>query len=621
MSGQSSYREPSPTKSLKPLYLLTTLFNTQLPSGRLIAADVGLADEGCKLLEQTVTNVQPGLITIDLRGNRVTSPGLSALVRVFRKCPALEHIALNWNDLENDNLGGMADLENYLNDGLASRVRHLDLRNSNLSLDSKDYIEGIIRSAHLRYIDLSWNNFNDGILTSILQAISSRQSVIQLEIKGAGISNPALSQISAALAALGNRFPAPNAIEMKFSSEELIKDLDGKKRLILDNLYHSNQERVIKMSHDSARTILNPDTAELEILMAEMLKKKIYAKDKLLRDVDDKIKSLHDMDTHIQELAVKRDQAVNENMALRREFESLKTLYSKTKQSNIVELESLASQFNSLSENRNRRDIEHRAAIDKLLFEQKSRARAFADQLEAKEAHLVEKIKMLSLDRERMDKQLTDVKCRLTLLLSTSEQKVKSRTEQLKQEECARAEWNNRLLESRTLCVREGAEMSQRRGIDHLKGQTAAEEAIMLRIKNLQEQIATKRSVESSLKEAVRSVEVATDRLVEEDITVETNNRKLQDKIKDAADDIQRRKDKMENSLIEAEDRVYGIEGDIKRQRDGMELKLSELESVLRRVRVEIDTIDSKREFLLDNVHRNVHRTIYDTLIRQSEKN
>ena len=620
MSGQSTFRERSPTKSLKPLYLLTTLFNTQLPSGRLVAADVGLADEGCKLLEETVTTVQPGLVTVDLRGNRITSPGLSAIVRVFRKCPALEHIALNWNDLENDNLGGMADLENYLNDGLASRVRHLDLRNSNLSLNSKDYLESIIRSPHLRYIDLSWNNFNDGIVPSILQGLSSRQSVIQLEIKGAGLSNPALSQISMALAALGNRFPAPTTTSMKFSGEELIKDLDGKKKLILDNLYHSNQERVIKLASDPARTILNPDTAELEVLMAEMLKKKILAKDKLLRDVDEHIKSLHDMDLHIQELAVKRDQAVNENLTLRRELESLKTIYSKTKQSNTVELESLAVQFSSLTENKNRRDIEHRAAVDKLLFEQKSRCRAFSDQLEAKEAHLIEKIKMLGLDRDRMDKQLSDVKCRLTLLLSTSEQKVHNRGEQLKQEERARAEWANRLLESRTLCLREGAEMSQRRGLDQLKGQTAAEDAMMNRIKTLQEQIATKRSVEATLKEAVRSVEVATDRLVEEDITIETNNRKSQDKIRDVADEIERRKDKMESTLLEADDRVYGVEGDIKRQRETMEQKLGDLEAVLRKLRVEIDTVESRREFLLDSVHRNVHRTIYETLIRQSDK-
>lgn len=621
MSGQSRYRESAPTKSLKPLYLLTTLFNSQLPSGRLMAADVGLADEGCKLLEETVSTVQPGLVTLDFRGNRITSTGLSSLVRVLRKCPALEHLALNWNDLENDNLGGMADLDNYLNDGLVCRIRHLDLRNSNLSLDSKDYLESIIRAPYLRYIDLSWNNFNDGILTSILQALSSRQSVIQLEIKGAGLTNPALAQISAALAALGTRFPAPLATQMKFSSEELIKDLDGKKRLILDNIYNANQERVIKLSSDPARTILNPDTAELEILMAEMLKKKIYAKDKLLREVDEKIKSLHDMDLHIQELAVKRDQVVNENLTLRRELESFKTLYSKSKQSNIVELESLASQFHSLTENRNRRDIEHRAAVDKLLFEQKSRARAYADQLEAKEAHLIEKIKMLGLDRDRMDKQLSDVKCRLTLLLSTAEQKVHSRKEQLKQEERARAEWANRLLESQTLCVREGAEMSQRRGLDQLKGQTTSEEAMMSSIKTLQDQIATKRSVEASLKEAVRSVQVATDRLVEEDLSVETSNRKAQEKIQDTADEIERRKLHMEGGLLEAEDRVYSIEGDLKRQREGMEQKLSDLEAVLRRVRVEIDTIEAKREFLLDNVHRNVHKTIYETLLRQAHEN
>ena len=103
--------------------------------------------------------------------------------------------------------------------------------------------------------------------------------------------------------------------------------------------------------------------------MSEMFKKKILAKDRLLRNLDDRIRDMQTVDLEVQELSVKRDPATNDNSTLRRELENLKTLYSKTKQSSQIETESMTSQLKSMQASNNKREIDHRSLVDRLLSE------------------------------------------------------------------------------------------------------------------------------------------------------------------------------------------------------------------------------------------------------------
>ena len=610
-----NFREPSPTRALKPMYLLNTLITSQIASNKLLLADSGLADEGCKLFKDI--QALPGLQGLDLRGNRITSVGLQEVVRFLRKCINVENLSLNWNDLENDNLVGMEELERFMNDGGVCHVKFLDLRNSNLSLNSKDLLARIIRCPTLRYLDLSWNNFNDSMVPDILRALSERQAAIQLELKGTGLSNPSLNTISEAIRLLGVRFPT--AFEQKFTSEDILKDVDGKKRLALDNLY--NIERLNKMKADGGRIILNPDTAELEILMGEMLKKKMLGKDKLLRELDEKIKNLHDIDLEMQELAVLRDQAANENLNLRRELDNIKTAYGKMKQSNQIEQESLATQVRSLQSAINKRDIEHRSMVDRLLAEQRSRLKNYSDQLENKDLHLVEKIKSLSMDKDRLDKDLTAIKQRMITFMQNFNAEIRAKQEQAKLEERARADWTQALLESRTLSVNEGADMAQRRGNEDLKLLQESEAVLMAKVMEMQQELTQKRQVLSSLDMAVKTVKTNNDRLLDEDRFADGSISKLKDQLQDLMENIRRKKELIDTNMQDAEIAVDKEQAEIEYQRVGQEDKMAQLEGALRKIRLEIERLDMKREYCLDTACRKVSGVIYDTLLNRTLRN
>lgn len=50
------YREKAPTKSTKPLYYIRELIPAQIFAKKLNLGDVGLADDGCTVLSEILSN-------------------------------------------------------------------------------------------------------------------------------------------------------------------------------------------------------------------------------------------------------------------------------------------------------------------------------------------------------------------------------------------------------------------------------------------------------------------------------------------------------------------------------------------------------------------------------------
>lgn len=607
--SRPAYREKAPTKSLKPMYLLTDLFMAQLPTGKLHLADVGLADDGCdQLAEQKEVK---GLNTVDLRGNRITSTGLVKIVQYIKKCGNLEYLSINWNDLENDTSAGIDALAYYFADVQNCHIKYLDLRNSNLTMNSKDQLLTIIRSPNLRFLELSWNTFNDTLTPELARAISEREAALQLELKGTGLSAGSLNTINETLKALGSRFPT--TFEKRFASEDILKDDEGKKRLLLENLY--NNEKVKKMSKDAGRVVLNPDTAELELLMGEMIRKKLLAKDNILKELDEKIRILHDIDVEMAEMAIKRDKAANDNLALRSALEAKKTEYSKTKQNFAIEQENLNCQLKSIQSTTNRREIEHRGLVDKMLHEHRMRTKNYANELERRETHLMDKIKNLSLDKERLEKELTNLKAGMISFTNNFNVELQKKEEQARLEERVRAEIGGRLLDSRNLQVTEGTQMAQRRGIDELKSLEQHEDQSRARIQALQDELHQKRSILQSIDEAVRTVQTNNDRLLDEEMQMSTSISTQNNHITDLRDQLLRKKEMVETNAKEAQDRESRKDLELEGVRTGQEDRLNDLETSLRKVKREIEKIDSQREYFVDIANRKVSKVIYDGLV------
>ena len=87
------------------------------------------------------------------------------------RCGNLENLGLSWNDFENDSLAGLTSLDRLLHDA-GSKIAFLDLRNCNLSLNCKQLLASFVASPSMRYLDLSWNSFNDSLVPDLLRAIA-----------------------------------------------------------------------------------------------------------------------------------------------------------------------------------------------------------------------------------------------------------------------------------------------------------------------------------------------------------------------------------------------------------------------------------------------------------------
>ena len=600
-SQPQTYREKAPTRTVKPHYVIDELIRQQLAAGRVQLGDVGIADDGCKLLEEKGGN--HAVLMVDVRSNRITSDGLCSLVRVLEKCINLEELHLQWNDLENNDGRGLDMLAEYIG---RSNVRYVDISNCNMSLNSKNVVCALAAAPALRYLNVSWNTFNDSITPALLAALSRRTAGIVLELKGCGLSNAASQQVADAVKALGVRYP--NVQGMKVDSKELLQDVNGKKMLLMDNVY--NNEMLKKMSYDTSRAVLNPDTAELEILMSEMIKKKLLAKDRLLGELDEKVKQLHDVDVSTQELVVRRDKAANENMMLRRELEAAKTAYSKTKQSQLIEQENLMSQLKNMENTSNKRDIEHRSLVDRLMHEHRMQAKQYADQLEAKDMHLLERIKSMTMDKEKLERDASNLKEKLVSFMNNFTPELMRRREQAKQEERARAEWTVRLLESRLLSAQEGSDMSKRRAGDELQAYERTEDVLMQRVERMRDAISGKRGVMRGLEDAIDAVSKNNSRLADDDKKLQDDVIKLQLQAKEAADKLQTLRAAAVDDVKDANDDVHD---DVARRLKNERVKL--LEDKLVQLRMDMKAVDNKHELLLQSVASSVNNSIHTTLL------
>lgn len=266
------------------------------------------------------------------------------LIPALKHIPGLSYLALNWNDLENNSQQGLTHLSSFVHDDSCELV-YLDLRNSNLGSESSKNLDLIVSSNRLKHIDLSWNNIGDIAGQAVLRGLMQRTSSCQLELKGCGIGEALITQIRQQLTHLSTRYQdqtitvgATDASLQGLGPDDVI----GMKRMELSKIYNPNLTNHLteirsKTVSDGSRIILNPHTAELEILMGEMIKKKIMAKDRVLRELESYIAENREADNELELLKTNYLQLGNESNALSLELEQLKATYIRTKEHKKIE--------------------------------------------------------------------------------------------------------------------------------------------------------------------------------------------------------------------------------------------------------------------------------------------
>lgn len=613
-----TYREKAPTKSKQPMFYIRETLPALIYTKKLSLGDVGIADDGCRLLIELVkegTEIEG----IDLRGNRISSYGLQDLVLTLRKIDNLTYLALNWNDLENDNQGGMKALANYINDG-ACPVRYLDLRNANLTDDSCEELEKIIKAPKLSHLDLSWNNLGEAAAEGITRGIFHRVADIALELKGCTISEKKMHKIKDALGDLRQKY---GSLKDKKSEGLPVKgnpqDILGYKRMELEKLYNPSEEaeRKRKLISDGSRIILNPHTAELEILMGEMIRKKIMGKDRVLRELDSIITENREADNEIENLKSKLQLLNNDNGAITNELERLKGNYTKLKEHARIHNEALRSQINHVKSQINRRDVQHRAMVDRINNEQRNNLRNLNNDWEEKVRYLEQRIKGMAMDKDKMEKELVLLSQKIASGRSNFDIEFKKTQENTKMETKARADHTARALETRLLGLTEGAEMMHRRGNDELARFQIEQKKVFGMIRMLNAKKRKMRKELSDYNEAIRKVKLSNEKIENELKYFDGIERKLNSESNDLSDAITHRNNVLKDNVTELKERHSKdakYTTDEKRDSDD---KIQNLELKLKKIHSEVEKLDSKKQYFVELANRNVSKVIYETLINR----
>ena len=380
---------------------------------------------------------------------------------------------------------------------------------------------------------------------------------------------------------------------------------------------HLTEIRSKKVS-DGSRIILNPHTAELEILMGEMIKKKIMAKDRVLRELESYIAENREADNELEQLKTNYLRLGNEQNALTLELEQLKATYIRTKEHKKIEQESLKTQISHIESLINRRDVEHRAMIDRINNEQRMQLRDLSKDWEEKIRYLEQRIKGMGIDKDRMEKELIVLSNKVTSANENFASELAHRKEDTQMEAKVRAEHTARVLETRLLGLQEGAEMMHRRGVVELGNYQNEEQKIFSEIQTLNQHKIHAEEENRRFDQAISDVKLHNEKLSNEELYLGNVIKKLRNEISLQTDELKKRNKIVKTNLEEIEKKHNVDERSLEDSKKDQDRKIQDLELRLKDLNSQLSSMDSKQSLYLDMVNRNVSKVVYETMINRN---
>jgi len=589
-----------------------------LPFNKITLGDVGIADDGVEELCSIINSQNCKIVSVDLRGNRVSAYGLESLCITLKNVKGLESLSLSWNDLENDHTRGLQSLSSLVNNP-ESKLTYLDLRNANISHNSSNILEEIVKCPYIRKLDLSWNNLGDLSVEAICRGIDYRMTDLELDFKGSMITDRGVAKINESLNILHSKHPVHGTDEYS-PLDPGPQDSVMHKRQILKGIYSGDipppidEVRMKQMVNGTEQIILNPQTSELEILMSEMIKKKISAKDKILCELEEIISQSR---SHAEEIErMKCDYAVcsNDNSKMKSEIEVIKSKYTKTKEHLRIEADSLKAQLSSIESQINRRDTVHRTLIDKIANEHRIQMRELSDDWEEKIRYLDQRIKGVMLDKDTMSKEVIRISERIRQRRETTDSELLELQQYIRQDANSRAEHTSHILSSRLIGITSGIEMLHRRTSTEVDSFRLSEQKIFSTMTALNSKKTTLEEETRALDAAISSVKSSNESLSSETLHLESIRARLSKDVEDLSLAISSRvrmySEKSEQSTCTM---VFNGEEETRNIREGA-IRIEDLQGKIRCTLSEIEEFRQRRGMLVDRVRRGVSKEIYDLL-------
>lgn len=243
----------------------------------------------------------------------------------------------------------------------------------------------------------------------------------------------------------------------------------------------------------------------------------------------------------------------NDNNKLAGELEQLKSAYMRNKEHKKIEQESLRTQITNIESLINRRDVEHRALIDKLNNEHRMQLRDVSKDWEEKVRYLEQRIKGMGIDKDRMEKELIVLSNKITSARENFDVEMSHKKEDTRTEAKARADHTARILETRLLGLQEGAEMMQRRGLDELKNYQIEEQKMFKQMTELNAEKLKAEQENRRFDQAIKDVKNHNERLQNESDYFSDSVKKLKNELSEVTEAINKRNQIVKDNLEEVE--------------------------------------------------------------------
>ena len=165
----------------------------QRTSTVLCLNDCYIGDEGCQILARFLAKYT-NITDLELKGNNIGGPGITALSNAIRTSYSLRSIGLEWNNLGQSETG-LQNLFSALTDSRS--ITKVDLRNNEIGQEVGSCIASCLKSnTTLQFLDLRWNRVGNTGAKNLLKGLNVNKYLQGLDLNGNKVNDEYMKQIN-----------------------------------------------------------------------------------------------------------------------------------------------------------------------------------------------------------------------------------------------------------------------------------------------------------------------------------------------------------------------------------------------------------------------------------------
>ncbi|XP_059720137.1 leucine-rich repeat-containing protein 45 isoform X4 [Haemorhous mexicanus] len=431
--------------SLPTCSALGRLLPGAAPFAALALGDCGLSEEGVRLLLNglcTNTTVK----SLDMKGNNLRTMGAEALGKLLRQNKSIRSLTLEWNSL-----GMWAEGFSFFCQGLRANnfLQRLDLRNNQINHQGAGELAmALTQNTSLQELDLRWNNI--GLLggRALLNCLHSNKTLKRLELAGNNVPGDILKAVEQALDHNQDReailSEAQNQVNILSKEVLSLKDEKNKQFMdFVDTVDKQKEERARSEKMSAARVSQLQEALDEQYSIMNSLKTKLQMTEAALALSEQKVRTLGELlnamkqeqnsvaECHFRELQQQKQEgadregrllhdlsaASEKNLLLRNQVDELERK-CKVQQDQLFQLKQDLT--NTTAELKLRAvEAEERLEMEKRRFKQSledmeslrvKEVDRVAQQMEASERSMHDRIQRLEAIRISLDEELSQVK-------------------------------------------------------------------------------------------------------------------------------------------------------------------------------------------------------------------